>query len=189
MFEGKAIILGAVLKQEKPFKAAKVFALTELSRSLIRYHLDKFVEDGTLEKAGMYYSIVDRDALINSLADMSEGPTIQLVSSTLLLGKDADQLNNTIRAVAVFRILELPYYQEVKNNVIKEIDDTIKQLKNARKYINAKSMTQKRALNTLKELEVGPKIFHGIEVFGLAPLVGRTEFIEQWEQRMGELEQ
>lgn len=176
MFEGKAIVLAALLKQDKPFKAARIYQMTDLSRSLVRYHLDNFVKEGGLEKHGMYYAIADRDILIDIITSVSEGPSIQMAEKALLLGKDAAHINNAIRTSAALRTLGIPYSDEIKKHIVSEIDWAIKQLKNARKYVNEKSMTEKRAAKVLRELEVVPEELYNASIFGLQEIVGKEEF-------------
>ena len=188
MLTTKALILAEVLKQERPFKAQKIHNNLGLDRSLVHHHLKNLVSSGGLEKNGVYYAVADRDALINVIAELSDGPSVRLVQDTELLGKNAEKLNNLVRAVAAFRNLEMPYAQDVKRHVNDEIDEAIKQLKVARKFLNEKSYTKQRAINTLIELGLKADMVHDMSVFGLRPIVGKTEFMEAWQKRMDEVD-
>ena len=144
MNHAKAVILNAVLKQERPFKAARIYQMTDLSRSLIQYHLKQFVTEGALEKAGMFYAIRDRDTLLDIMVNSEGGPSLRLATQTPLLAPVAE-LNRTANELVGMRILNYPLALQMRKVVLEEIDRTIASLKDVRKYINEKSMVEHKA--------------------------------------------
>ena len=187
MNQTKAIMLSALLKQEKPFKASRIFQMTGLSRSLVRYHLDQFLSQGYLEKNGMYYAILERDKLINLVATESDDDgRIKLAKDTKFL--DAELVNNHVRIVSALRHLKMPYSQEMKQVLIDEIDRTIRQLRIARTYLNEKSYGSSRtAFRMLADVGVEPGDVFDLHPYGLAAELSKSEFLELWEARAMEL--
>lgn len=175
-FETKAMILSAVLKQERPFKAAKIFSLTDLDRSLIRYHLTNLVKEGALEKNGMYYAIADRDTLINLVANVSEGPRLRKPETTYILMLNT--LHVPLELAVALRVLNHPVAQEFKAAINKGIDDSIKELKSARKYLNESRPMPRTAVRMVNDIDFDKFNY----THWLGKIQGKEEFLKILEE-------
>jgi hypothetical protein len=145
----KLQVYTCVLKQQRPFKAATIFQQTGLSRSLIQYHLTKLIDDGFLEKDGMYYCLVARNDLLDSLTDVSSNNVMGLLTEQSGYLNDYRAINEAIHIAVLARCAGMPGNLELKNNAQQTIDDTIDALKGLKRYLNSKQIDRKQAVREL----------------------------------------
>lgn len=179
MSDAKTLILATTLSFHKPFKASHVFQLTELSRELVRYHLTKFTEQGFLEKNGLYYSIQNKDGLLNLLHSEPERASINRLRNTGFI-QNAEKWNEWADMAAAARKLHLPYASEMADGIVDEIEKTIASLKDLRKYVRSKEMVAYKAAEILHEVSDVYEIFSR----ELSPHISKTEFVEKATERV-----
>lgn len=177
---GKAQILSELLKMNRAFRARHIVEQTGLSRQLVNHHLSSMVTDGSLEKDGVYYTVADRDSLINAVATIDDGPSMKKAHSTQFINEELVKALNTIaRIIVSSRNTKAPFHREVKEFMVNEIDDTIRSYKNLRKYITAKTMTPKVAQTNLpKDAEEAWGMFGRM----LQGYTDKDTFIKEWEE-------
>lgn len=176
-FETKSLILATLIKQDKPFKVARIGNATGLDGNLIRYHLRALLDNGVLEKNGMYWSIVDRDALINAITELSDEPHIRRPEATKLVPK-MEAVNKALEYAVALRELNHPVAPVLKLEMLKEIDNTIHELKNARKYITRASMNERKARKRTEDID---EVWQYLKVF-LAQYTNSVEFEEGFSE-------
>lgn len=176
-FETKAMILAEVLRQEGIFKAQKVHNNLGLDRRTVDYHLRKLVESGALEKNGLYYSIADKDILINQVADLHEGPRIAKPKSTVLFPWESEEVSATLDILVALRAIHHPVATDVKVRWLENIDDAVREFKNARKFIASASRTEEKARKILKDKQ---RVWTLIKPWA-AEFTNEQEFMEGFE--------
>lgn len=142
--EGKLTVLYYVAKQDKLFTAAEVCSITGLERQLVYYHLNKFVEQGLIEKAGTNYCVLDRDKLVETIA-FGANPMREKKARNSRIFKNADTLNEVIESCILAKTLTLAGSRELKERLNEEINQTISSLKNAKRGLNTRQISQKKA--------------------------------------------
>lgn len=162
----KAMILSAVLHQEKPFKAAKIFNATGIGRSLVQYHLGSLINEGALEKNGMYYAIADRDALINAVGDLEEDSRLKKPKGNLIV----------FEVLASLQAVKHPVAKDAKRLLLDYYDKEISDLKVRRKYAAQHMKNPKPAQRILKDVDRAWDVITAIG--GVDELIGETEFKE-----------
>lgn len=177
---GKAQILSELLKMNKAFRARHIVEQTGLSRQLVNHHLSSMVTDGSLEKDGVYYTVADRDSLINAVATIDEGPNMKKAHSTDFISESHAKAINYITDLIVYaRNSKAPFHRELKEFWVNQIDDTIRSYKNMRKYATAKSTTLGRARHNLpKDPEEAWTQFGEM----LQGYTDKDTFIKEWEE-------
>jgi hypothetical protein len=141
MQEGNAKVIAAILNQGGIFAARHIVNATGLSRQLVYHHLNGLVKDGFLEKDGTKYGIVARQDLINFLAEIGESKTIGLLEKKA----DIDEINEYIELSIACRAIGLTGSQEFKARIVKELDEYIYQFQRAKRYLNTKTISKKKA--------------------------------------------
>lgn len=149
MASGKYQVISAVLKQDKPFKAVKITDATAMSRQLVFKHLNNLVIDGYIQKDGMYYTLINRDALVDRLIESTEnvGPKL-LDKQRGFIGK-IELINRAVETVALYRNAKLEGNNELTIGLQQGIDETIKDLKQLRRYLFGKQIEEKSAAKKL----------------------------------------
>ena len=82
MINGKAQVISAILKMDRPFRPPHVIDMTGLERQLVYYHLRNFCDNGMLRKSGKVYQIADKEALFDNLLNTAEGTDTHLMKKT-----------------------------------------------------------------------------------------------------------
>lgn len=142
--EGTMVVLAFVAKQDKLFKAADVFAETGLDRQLVYYHLNRFVENGWIEKIDQSYAVLDRNALVEAIAFGNKESKVREAHNTLIF-KNGDALNRSIQLAIEAKALDLSGSREFKQKINEVITDTIESLKQAKRGLNTKQIKPHKA--------------------------------------------
>lgn len=142
--EGKLAVLYYIAKQDKLFTAAEVCSITGLERQLVYYHLNRFTEQGLIEKAGTNYCVLDRNKLVEAIA-FGNNPMKEKKAKNSRIFKNAETLNEVIEACLHARSLTLAGSRELKEILNMEIDQTISSLKNAKRGLNTRQIAPKKA--------------------------------------------
>lgn len=150
MNQGKAKVIGEVLKQQGMFKAATIVTATGLSRQLVYHHLSQLTSEGYLEKDGMKYGVVARQDLIDSLVNVGENQVTGLFS-TPPTDFDRVLMNKVIDMAVMLRAAKINGAEAMRNTATKELDTMIDECKAAKRYLNSKTMSDKKALKKLYE--------------------------------------
>lgn len=142
---------------EDYFSATEACEATDLSRQLVKYHLDNFVESGALERLQsstrfVRYIIIDKDSLIRELARISDITPGKRPYPTLFIDlASADLIEGYIDRTKEARALGIPGSLEFRQGTIEELNKAIRMLKAAKKYlINSKTKpsTARKSINT-----------------------------------------
>lgn len=162
--EGTLVCLAFIAKQDKIFKASDVFASTGLERPLVYYHLNRFAENGWIEKVGGNYAVKDRSALVEAIAFGQKDTNTRVAHNTLIF-KNGDALNRSIQIILEGKALDLAGSRELKAKLNEVIGDTIESLKHARRGLNTRSIKAGKARKhfVLKDYLVRCDYF-GVEV-------------------------
>lgn len=172
-FETKSMILAELLKQEKPFKASDIARKTGLTRTLIYNYLNKFIDLGAIEKNGLWYDVYDRDLLIDQVTSLSEDPRTRKAEPTRILDKPMG-INLCAQIIVALRHKKHPVANSYKRGYLEEIDATIKELKNLRKYVNAST---NKNLESLKDKE---KAWVVLDHY-VPGVIGQENFLKSFE--------
>lgn len=168
MNEGKALVLGTVLKHERPFKAAIIGETTGLSRQLVRYHLMQLVNVGALVKEGPLYFVADKGIVVDALIDStSRAEHSKAYSTKFYTETNAQNLNTVLEWVVALRTLENEKAHEFQTTTLTELDATIAVFRNVKKWLTntvmspnvARKMVQQRS----EELKPIYKLLNGTE--------------------------
>lgn len=140
---GKVLVLGSVLKVDRPFKAATITLMTGLSRQLVFNHLNNLTETGYLEKVDKHYIIRDREGLLSTLMDASDTVESGQPKPGGFFDKDFIATATTkIEFLVASRSLDLPMSLDARIGYLKQIDDSITVLKQMRKYLSSSTKTK-----------------------------------------------
>jgi hypothetical protein len=152
MAEGKLLVLGTILKLDRPFRPPHIGEMTGLDRQLIAYHLRTFTERGYLEKQGKEYIIRNKEALLNSLLESAEGvQTAKMKSRGFFSPETTAKFNQQVESIVAGRTLDLPMSQAAKDGMLQKIDESIAELKNLRKYVTNSTKTVGSAIKFFKQ--------------------------------------
>lgn len=149
MNEGKAKVIGEVIKQQGMFKAARIVEATGLSQQLVYHHLKSLVADGYLEKDGTKYGVVARQDLVDSLVSIGENNVTGLFPNSTEFS--AKFLNARIEMVVLMRGARMKDNDKARMIVAGGLDELIAQCKAARRYLNSKSISEKKAISRLEK--------------------------------------
>lgn len=184
---GKTTVLSNVVKfgNDKPFKSATIWAMCDLSRSLVRYHLDQFVHRDWLVKNGMYYSVVNQEVLLDEIVNENriEIKTRNLRPTKILIKERTEMLNKIFDLIVCARLMELPLNQEIQSYMVGEIDETINDLRNAKKYIKMKDFSERRRYDTLRGEEA--TLYEAFSKI-IDPLMPKAKFIEAIKEKVSD---
>lgn len=150
--QGKLQILSSILKLDKPFRPPHIVDVTGLDRQLVRYHLDKFREQGYIEKIDKYYVIKDREGLLNSLIESTDKLETALPKAGGFF-KSVTGFNHKAETIIAAKSLKLPMYESARDAVVRDIDDSIKILKQMRKYMYNATKTDNSAKRFFKDFD------------------------------------
>lgn len=147
----RAMIIGSIMKRNGiPFKAKNVIEATGLSKQNVAYHLNKLVEMAVLEKTGTNYSVVDAERIIDVLVKTSDKAPATRAYDTIALSEiSPTQLNQIMVTIARARAMKLPDSAETKAAVIDDINQSIRSLQQAKKWLTSympEMMTARRAI-------------------------------------------
>lgn len=152
MASGKALVLGSVLKVDRPFKAATITLMTGLSRQLVFGHLTNLVETGYLEKIDKHYIIRDREGLLSTLIEAAESVESGMPKPAGFFDANSTNVATvTCNMIISGRTLDLPMSHEAKLGYLQRIDDSVKYLKQLRKYLMTSQKTVGSAQKYLKK--------------------------------------
>jgi hypothetical protein len=145
MNEGKAKVIGEVIKQQGMFKAARIVNATGLGRSLVHHHMQNLVAEGFLEKDGMYYGVVARQDLVDALVNIGENRVTGLfpIEPPVL---DKQLTNEYIEIAVLLRSAKVNGGERMRMLIGRELDKVIDQCKGAKRYLNSKELAEKKAL-------------------------------------------
>lgn len=183
MQDVKAQIISQVLRQERPFKAQKIHNNLGLGRQLVDYHLKKLLDSGALEKSGLYYSVLDKDALINALGELGENTRLRKPNPNAVMPPSQfSELLQQYDMVVALRTIKHPVANDLRAMMVEKIDKQINELKVRRKYLMAATKSEHRANVILKDKDavwelLGP---------GIEQIMGRTEFLEILSETLDE---
>lgn len=136
-------ILAETLKQKAPFKAVKIYQPLGLSASLVQYHLGVLVNEGYIEKDRAFYCIVDRDGLIDHLANVSEQKMAGLLTRDFKFTQE--KTNVLVTDLIHLRSLRAPGSKEVIKATGEMIDGAIKALTQLKRYLLQKEVGETKA--------------------------------------------
>jgi hypothetical protein len=150
--QGKIQVIGAILKLDRPFKPPHITDMTGLDRQLVRYHIRAFTERDYLEKIDKSYVIKDKEGLLTSMVDASEKTeTAKMVAAGIFNKQSVDKLNFQAESIIAGRTLELPMSQESKEVMLRNLDQSVRDLKNLRKYLTNATKTKGSAAKFFKD--------------------------------------
>jgi hypothetical protein len=151
--QGKIQVIGAILKLDRPFRPPHIIDLTGLDRQLVAYHIRMFRERDYLEKIDKSYVIKDREGLLTSMIDASEGvKTAKMEAKGLFNKQSVDGLNAKAESIIAGLALDLPMSQQAKDSMITKIDQSVRELKNLRKYLTNASKSKKSAARFIRDV-------------------------------------
>lgn len=137
MESGKAQVLGAIMKLDRPFNAAAITEMTGLDRQLVRYHLIRFTEQGTIEKIGKTYTILNKAALVDSFLESNTSSDIRKVQSKGFFNTEtANFLSELATGVVYLKVLRAPLAIDMAVHLNVLIDETIAELKAMKRFVN-----------------------------------------------------
>jgi DNA polymerase II large subunit len=150
--QGKLQVLSSILKLERPFRVSHIVDMTGLDRNLVRYHVMQFVEKDYLEKIDRTYVVKDKEGLLNSLVDSADKleTTLPTFKNTFL--EEETKLLNRAQFMVACKSLDLPMHEAAKRGMLDQIDATIKDLKQLRKYLTNSTKTVGSAQKFMKSM-------------------------------------
>ena len=174
------MVVGAILKMDRPFRAANIVDLTGLDRQLVSYHLRKLLDDGYIAKAGLVWTIENKAALFDSLTELTERvETTKMKTSKLMITSEAADSMNDIADTAInYKLLGFEEGRLIKAEMLERIDRTTAQLKNLRKWLNNTERNQKTAAKMLKgrDKDHDEILKSLVGFYGITPTMGFQEF-------------
>lgn len=190
MAAGKLQIISSILKLDKQFRATHIVDVTGLDRNLVRYHLMSFVEKGYLEKFDKYYVIKSKEGLLDSMVETSEKLETALPQPGGFL-INLSGINLMAETTVAARILELPMAEAHRELLIKKCDDTVRVMKQLRKYLTNATKTEgsarkffSKTIQEPEQIEAVWKWFVGASQDELA--VDLDEFEKAYKEAMVE---
>ena len=164
MNQGKAKVIGEVIKQQGMFKAITIVTATGLGRSLVHHHVMNLVADGYLEKDGMKYGVVARQDLIDNLVGIGENNVTGLFPAPDVFKRK--EINEYIELAIMLRAARVNGAEAMRNAIAQTLDTEIQQCKGAKRYLNSKTVSERKALKKLYENfdELWPKIGEVVKV-------------------------
>lgn len=139
---GKVLVIGSVLKLERPFKAATITQMTSLSRQLVWQHLIDLTELGYLEKIDKTYVVKDKEGLLSSLLEAADSVESGLPKPGGIFTKEVISTTNVkLETIVAARSLNLPMAASARSGYLQKIDDSITVLKQMRKYLTTSQKT------------------------------------------------
>lgn len=176
MSEGKASILGQLIKQTKPFKPRNIYEPIGVSRQLVNGYLKKYTEEGVLTRQGDFYVVTDLDQLIGYLVATKEPVTASRLVQTRLL-KDIKVINDAIYQAISLRTLGINGNREIRDSLREEIDSSIQTLKNAKRYLSMTTIARNNAKHAIRK-QTPEGIWDNFEPI-LAPFLVKDHFISE----------
>lgn len=162
MANGKLLILGAILKMDKPFRPPHIMEVTGLSRQLVHHHLIGLCESGGLEKIDKTYVIRDKEVLLNELIDSSDNEGVRRPEpGGFFANIDARLLHAD--CIIAGRTLDLPGSLDARRGMIEKLDETTKVIKQFRRYLTSSTRTVGSAQKFFKKQGVpAPESVEGL---------------------------
>jgi hypothetical protein len=181
MINGKAQVVSSILKLDRPFRPPHIVDMTGLDRQLVYYHLRTFCDSGMLLKTGKVYQIADKEALFDSLLNITESTETHLMKKTKLI--EVIGYNKVAETLVSLLVLDPQdeLAREVKQAYVAEIDKTIQEFKNLRKFIHNSQRGEKSAAKYLKDMFASPREIYEAWVrdWDITPV----EEVDEWTQR------
>lgn len=163
MAHGKMLVLGNVLKLNRPFKAATITQMSGLSRQLVYIHLNNLCETGYLEKIDKSYIIRDREGLLTTLIEESDNPGTSKPEAGGFFSKERiDTWTGQAEMIIASRTLGLPMSLDARQGMVDKIDDSVRVLKHLRKYLTNATKTTGSAQKFLKDMGDGDVVEEAI---------------------------
>jgi hypothetical protein len=155
--EGKTMVIGHILKiGNRPFKAALVAESCELSRQLVRYHLESFVSNGWVEKRGRgQYYVLNKEALIESLVDSAESTAMRLPKNTLIM--PFNDYAKIVRTVVYMKVLGINNAVDLNIALTREFDDIIRGFKQLKRFLNNSQSDSTKVATKFLSNETSPE--------------------------------
>jgi hypothetical protein len=142
MNNGKVLILGTILKLDKPFRPPEIIEATGLSRQLVHHHLTRLCETGGLEKIKLTYVVRDKEVLLEDLLNTTDEIGTKKPEPGGFFSADRTKMWTThAELIVAARTLDLGYSLAAREGMLKKIDDSIKVLKQLRKYLTHSTKT------------------------------------------------
>lgn len=185
MSEGKAIIIGTIMKIDKPaFRARHIYEMSSLSRQLIRHHLTALVKNGCLEKNDVWYTISDKDQLINEMIDtgLNKKEASKMTDEEMLDSEVVTQVNNSIIVYLACKALDLEGINLYKKFLVRKLDDAIDSLDKGKRYVNTGGMSPGSARKVLEKYSVAG-LWAGLSSV-LGEVISFDEFKEWFDNEM-----
>lgn len=135
---GKVQVISSILKLDRPFRPPAIIDMTGLDRQLVYYHLKTFCDEGWVQKVGKSYQILDKESLLTSLVEVAENTETALMNyRETVIGKTTVQILNAMaESIVAARNFDEPLSLDAKVAFIRKIDNTVKELKRLRKFLN-----------------------------------------------------
>lgn len=150
---GKVLVIGAVLKLDRPFKAATITQMSGLSRQLVWQHLGDLTESGYLEKIEKTYVVRDKEGLLSTLLEAADTVESGLPKPGGFFPADfTNGVNAKLETFVASRTLDLPMSLSAREGMLRRIDETVSILKQMRKYLTTSQKTTGSAQKFLKRM-------------------------------------
>lgn len=149
---GKITVISNILKLDRPFRIPHITDMTGFDRNLVRYHIQELTKQGYLEKIDKTYILKDREGLLSSLLEATEKTETAQMKPRGFLEQAARGYNAIAESIIAGKQLEIEGVDYVKVGFVRQIDITIEELKNLRKYVNNSQKTKGSAAKFFKRV-------------------------------------
>lgn len=142
MSEAKLLIIAQALKSDHPFRIMHIEQTTGLSKQLVRHHLKLLERAGWLERNGNYYSVAERDELLNEMvaAGLNRRDSHALTPTVLIGENEVTAVNDLAKTYFALKALDFPHANLIKRKLLRLIDESLETLERGRRYVNTSSM-------------------------------------------------
>ncbi len=154
----KLFIIKAILEEDSLFSMADIMRNTGTSRQLVDHHLGRFTDLAYLSRIkdvntpNVRFIVVDKESLIREAA-LSMDDTSKALAKDTLLWKSAEKLNRVTKLVKQAQAIGTGDHSEFEAAIIKEINETIRVMRNAKKNLQDSRYGRKTSIKAI----LGPK--------------------------------
>lgn len=147
MLETKAMVIHEILKYDKPFKARHIYEEMGCTPQIVHNHLRRLVEKGALIKSSTFFTVANKERLIDELISSTEGRNLDKVEPVpwFIMPPQAMKWQIFVDYVVRGRVLEKTQADDMHGWTNQQIDEIIEQAKRMKKWLNTKSYTKTRA--------------------------------------------
>lgn len=153
MSEVKVVVIGEILRFDRPFRLSQLAALSGFSRQAVDYHLKKFEEKGYLERVGTNYTVANRNDLIDALTQESTSRNKPGLLNPRYTFKEPENTNMAVTHMRAFIALE-NYFEKsapkeaarwkeqmdaLRQVLMEHTDESIRNYKNFKNYLTTRS--------------------------------------------------